>query len=91
MLQRVPGLVAGHADGGQGGSAVNIGREPENAAGRIVVVGQESLSLLHCNVVQALTVEQGAGGLGAGHTGGGFDLGIAGEAGFGQHRRVERQ
>ena len=38
-----------------------------------------------------LPVEQGADGLGAGHAGGGLDLGVAGESGLGQDSRVERQ
>ncbi len=69
VLQGVAGLVAGDPDGGEGFGAVDARRQPQGPGGRIIMVAQHAPDLLDGHVLQALLVQQAAGGFRSRETG----------------------
>src|SRR5829696_4441065 len=68
VLDRMPHLVGGHADPGDGTTPEVVFRQPDDLASRIIVVGELSGYRLYPDVRKTVAVEYHARRLGAGKT-----------------------
>ena len=98
ILHRVTRLVAGNADGGGGGAAVDLIRQADHIGPGVVVVGELAADPLNAHVPDTVGVQYPLGGLRAGEVPpgelggiflkGGIDIGAGpqGQKNTGQHQ-----
>ena len=69
MLDRVPGLVRGHAHGGHRGPAVDVRGEAQRARPGIIVIRQHSIDPFDLHVGEAVAAQDLLGGRRPGEAG----------------------